>query len=104
MLTQAMGLFFQPLAGGGGAGAAAQLVGTCRCGGMLQVVTDASREPPLIEIKCTAAAVGGCGAGVAPMRVTPTIREFQVRSTLRRLADAPTYLLSLSAYLSAFAA
>lgn len=83
LLTQAMALFFQPLAGGGGGGAVAmQVVGTCRCGGMLQVTADGAYAPPCVEIKCTAAAVGGCGAGVAPMRITPTIREYQVRETL----------------------
>jgi hypothetical protein len=87
MLTQAMNLFFPvhgagPGGGGPGGspgGAPAQLLGTCGCRGILQVTTDATFEPPRQEIKCSAAAVGGCTAGLGPMPITATIRELTVR-------------------------
>ena len=75
---QAMSLFFPPReGGGGGAGQQVEHIGTCQCGGMLQLVTDAELQPVRPEMCCTAAAIN-CTANLPDMPITRIFREFQV--------------------------
>jgi hypothetical protein len=78
MLTQAMQLFF-PVRGSlpGGEGNV-ELIGSCACGGLLQMSADLGFEPPRRAVRCSSSAVGACTAGLGLMPLTPTIRDFQV--------------------------
>ena len=76
-LMQAMALFFQARGAGAG-GANAQLLGTCACGGMIQMAHDPNLQPVRPEVTCSSAVVQGCTAGLGPMPITATFREFEV--------------------------
>lgn len=84
MLMEAMSLFFPPRGGpGNGAGPQLHHIGTCTCGGMLQLVTDPELQPVLPEVSCTAAGIS-CTANLPDMPITGIFREFQVCHHLLR--------------------
>lgn len=80
MLMEAMSIFFPPRGGGGPGnplGPQVDHIGTCMCGGMLQLVSDPELRPVLPEVSCTAAVIN-CTANLPEMPITGAFREFQV--------------------------
>jgi hypothetical protein len=76
MLTHAMSLFFPPR---GLAGGEVELLGTCSCGGLIQVATDATRNPPRRQVCCSSSQVGACHAGLGKRAIVNPLRSLDVR-------------------------
>jgi hypothetical protein len=76
MLTHAMSLFFPAR---GATGGEVELLGSCSCGGLIQLATDATRDPPQRQISCSSAQVGACHVGLTKRSIVNPLRGLHVR-------------------------